>query len=476
MMKPGRKDESKARKLAGSWERVQITEVCELIVDCVNKTAPHVNYETPYKMIRTPNIRNGRIDLTDCRYVTRDTFEKWTRRASVEFGDVLLTREAPMGEVGYVNFQDTVFLGQRVMQYRANQSRLLPRYLHYSFISPDLQNQFRMHDGSGSVVSHIRVPDCSKFELNLPPLSEQQRIVDILGSLDDKIEVNRAINRTLEAMAQAIFKSWFVDFDPVKAKMAARESGANPTRAAMAVISGKDDTELDAFQQQDPKSYERLRNTAEAFPDALVESELGMIPEGWGYQSAESVATVTIGKTPPRKEAEWFSESRSDVKWVSIRDMGTSGTYMLDTSECLTDAAVNKFNVKRIPDNTVLLSFKLTVGRVAITVGEMVSNEAIAHFVPKQRLGLTTEYLYHYLKQFDYETLGSTSSIARAVNSKTIKCMPILVPDFGLVDSYQDMISDLMEAIRTRQIEAKCLVDVRDTLLPQLLSGELREI
>lgn len=343
-------------------------------------------------------------------------------------------------------------------------------YVEYMF---RLLRRGLQHEASGSVQDNINLATLERLRFPIPPLVEQKKIVSILGSLDDKIEINRAINRTLEAMAQAIFKSWFVDFDPVKAKMAARESGADPTRAAMAAISGKNDAELDAFRQEDPKSYQRLHDTAQAFPDALVESELGLIPEGWQYESAESVATVGIGKTPPRKESEWFSVSPKDVKWVSIRDMGTSGTYMLDTSEYLTDAAVDKFNVRRIPDNSVLLSFKLTVGRVAITVGEMLSNEAIAHFVPKARSGLTTEYLYHYLKQFDYETLGSTSSIARAVNSKTIKGMPILVPDGVVVGVFQDMTSGLMATIRSRQFEANSLSGLRDMLLPRLLSGEL---
>ncbi|MGI2801259.1 restriction endonuclease subunit S, partial [Photobacterium damselae] len=202
-----------------NWPRIQISEVCELIVDCVNKTAPRVDYETPFKMIRTPNVKGGKISLNDCRFVEEDTYEKWTRRAKVLRDDVLLTREAPMGEVGIVDFDETVFLGQRIMQYRVDRSKLDPHFLLYSFLSSDLQHQFNMHEGSGSVVSHIRVPDCSKFELNLPPLDVQKDIAGVLKKLDRKISVNQQTNQTLEEMAQAIFKSWFVDFDPVKAKI-----------------------------------------------------------------------------------------------------------------------------------------------------------------------------------------------------------------------------------------------------------------
>ncbi|WP_390175978.1 restriction endonuclease subunit S [Methanosarcina siciliae] len=137
------------------------------------------------------------MDLTTCRYVEADTYERWTRRAKVKAGDVLLTREAPIGEVGYVSCDDTTFLGQRIMQYRANPKVLDSRYLHYSSLSPALRYQFGVHEGSGSVVSHIRVGDCYKFQIPLPSLTEQAVIDNILGTLDDKIDLNSQMNSTL---------------------------------------------------------------------------------------------------------------------------------------------------------------------------------------------------------------------------------------------------------------------------------------
>ena len=152
---------------------VLVSDVCSLIVDCVNRTAPVVEDKTDFRMIRTTNIKDGKIDLSTCRYVNEDTFNTWTRRAKVLDGDVLLTREAPIGEVGYVNGLGDVFLGQRIMQYRPDPSKIEPRYLYYAFRSRDLQNQFRSHEGSGSVVSHIRVADCHKFKIALHPPERQ---------------------------------------------------------------------------------------------------------------------------------------------------------------------------------------------------------------------------------------------------------------------------------------------------------------
>ena len=151
---------------------------------------------------------------------------------------------------------------------------------------------------------------------------------------------------------------------------------------------------------------------------------------------AEEYFEIGIGKTPPRKEHQWFTTNPSDVTWVSISDMGNCGTFISQSSEQLTREAIDRFNIRIIPNNTVLLSFKLTVGRVAITHGEMTTNEAIAHF--KTDKPFINGYLYCYLKDFNYQTMGSTSSIATAVNSKIIKAMPFVI---HILDLFLDLLS-----------------------------------
>ena len=180
---------------------------------------------------------------------------------------------------------------------------------------------------------------------------------------------------------------------------------------------------------------------------------------------------IAIGKTPPRKEHQWFTNNQSDVTWVSISDMGSCGTYISRSSEQLTQAAIDKFNIKVIPNNTVLLSFKLTVGRIAITHGKMTSNEAIAHF--KTDKPFINEYLYCYLKGFNYQTMGSTSSIATAVNSKIIKAMPFVIPADDEISHFHSIVGPMFEQILNKQLENASLVEIRDALLPRLMSGEL---
>ena len=169
-----------------------------------------------------------------------------------------------------------------------------------------------------------------------------------------------------------------------------------------------------------------------------------------------------------------LSESPEDVRWVSIRDMGLVGTYASHTSEYLTNEAVEKFNVRRVPDNTVIMSFKMTIGRVAITDGEMTTNEAIAHFKLSDGVAVSTEYVYLHLKQFDFTKLSSTSSIADAVNSKTVREIPILVPSSDVMTAFQEQISPVFVMLKNSEQQTRTLSTLRDTLLPRLISGQLR--
>lgn len=240
-----------------------------------------------------------------------------------------------------------------------------------------------------------------------PSRDQQDKIVSILQPLEDKIEQNKKINDNLLEQVLTLYRNRFVD----------------------------------------TVNDERRICRADEYFD------------------------ISIGKTPPRKEPQWFSTNPQDVTWVSISDMGTCGLYINSSSEQLTREAVDHYNVKIVPDNTVLLSFKLTVGRIAITTGEMTTNEAIAHFKTDKKE--INEYLYCYLKCFNYQTMGSTSSIATAVNSKIIKGMPFVVPtDEELID-FHSVTAPMFAKIKANQNECKNLTALRDTLLPKLMSGEI---
>lgn len=279
----------------------------------------------------------------------------------------------------------------------------------------------------------------------LPPLPEQRAIAGVLGSLDDKIEQNRRTAGVLEGLARAVFRAWFVDFEPVHAKAAGATS----------------------FPAMPQPLFDQL-------PTTFQDSELGPIPQGWEVKKATDLATVAIGKTPPRKEPHWFSVDPTDVRWVSIRDMGQCGAFISTTSEFLTEAAIEKCRVRRIPDRSILFSFKLTLGRVSITNGEMTSNEAIAHFIPNDTDAIGTEYLYCYLSSFDHASLGSTSSIATATNSKAVKAMPVIAAPSPVAEAFTVVVRPTFDLLRQIDEESRKLAELRDYLLPKLLSGAVR--
>ncbi len=261
---------------------------------------------------------------------------------------------------------------------------------------------------SGTVFGSVNRNDIIELEIDIPNDAEKQgKISRFLSMLDEKIQINNKINNNLLEQVLAIYRNSFV----------------NTINA------------------------ERKTCRADEYFD------------------------ISIGKTPPRKETQWFSTNPEDVNWVSISDMGTCGLYISSTSEQLTKEAVERHNVKVVPDNTVLLSFKLTVGRIAITNGEMTTNEAIAHFKTEKKV--INEYLYCYLKCFNYQSMGSTSSIATAVNSKIIKGMPFVVPTDDEVEEFHEIVAPMFAQIKANQIEIESLATLRDTLLPKLMSGEI---
>ncbi|OAV22329.1 Type I restriction-modification system, specificity subunit S [Moraxella catarrhalis] len=347
-----------------------------------------------------------------------------------------------------------------------NENILLNEYLFLLIRSDEFIN-FTIISSNGAKMPRGDKNAMKKYIFNIPSIDYQKKCIEYYFVIDKKIQLNTQTNQTLEAIAQAIFKSWFVDFDPVRAKAQALSEGKSEREAnlsAMAVISGK------AIEDLSQTEYQELWEIAEAFPSEFGDEGL---PIGWKFNQADNLFEVGIGKTPPRKETEWFSDNANNMEWISIKDMGNQGMFITKSGEYLKAEAVDKFNIKKIPKNTVILSFKLTVGRVSITTKETTTNEAIAHFKIPSSSKLSSEFLYCYLKNFDFNNLGSTSSIATAVNSKMIKEMEILEPSDLVVKHFNEYIEGIFNKLRENIIQNNNLAKLRDELLPKLLSGEI---
>ena len=193
-----------------SWKEYKLKEICSNIIDCVNKTAPTTDEKTPYKMLRTTNIRNGVIYEDDVKYVTKETFDIWTRRGTLKRGDILFTREAPLGEVGIVKNPENFFLGQRIVLFRVNSNICDNRFILYSLLYRENKESI-IAKGVGSTVPHLRVPECENITLKIPDLAIQKKIADILSAYDELIENNNKQIKLLEEAAQRLYKEWFID-------------------------------------------------------------------------------------------------------------------------------------------------------------------------------------------------------------------------------------------------------------------------
>lgn len=180
---------------------------------------------------------------------------------------------------------------------------------------------------------------------------------------------------------------------------------------------------------------------------------------------------ISIGKTPPRSESKWFAESGNSVKWISISDMANTSVFCLDTKETLTREAIEKFNIRVVPKDTIVVSFKLTVGRVAITTSEMCTNEAIAHFNTDNLY--MREYAYNYLKNFRWGSLGSTSAISTAINSKIVKSMDFLVPEEKDLRMFSLQQKPVFDEIMLLTMQNKKMIKTRNLLISRIFSGTL---
>ena len=400
------------------WKEVTLGEVSSKIGDGLHGT-PKYDEEGSYYFINGNNLNCGQIIIKDdTKRVGIDEFVKNQKELNEQ--TILVSINGTIGNVAKYNNEPCI-LGKSACYINVIKE-VDKEFIYYVLTSANFKRNIT-NEATGTTIKNVSLKQMREYKFNIPcNLEDQRRIASILSSLDRKIELNNKINADLEEMAQAIFKNWFVDFEPFK--------------------DGK-----------------------------FVDSELGMIPEGWKVGKADDFYQINIGKTPPRKEHQWFSTNPADKIWVSIANMGNSGIFISDSSEYLTKEAVDRHNIIMVPKNTILLSFKLTVGRVAIADKELTTNEAIARFILSDDKYM--EYLYLYLKKYDYNSLGSTSSIATAVNSKTIKGMQMLQPSDNVIDAFHIQVNPIFEKIRSLTKENSRLSLLRDTLLPRLMSGEL---
>lgn len=300
-------------------------------------------------------------------------------------------------------------------------------------------------------------------------LDAQATIVEYISSFDRLIALNRRINRTLEAMAQAIFKSWFVDFDPVKAKIAANEQGEDPLRAAMRAISGKTDTELDQMPRE---HHDQLATTAALFPDAMQESELGEIPKGWEVSTIGEMVEIAGGATPDTKNESYWNPP--EYFWTSPKDLsGAQSPVLLTTERKISTAGLSRIGSGLLPKGTLLMSSRAPIGYLAITQIPVAINQGYIAMLPGGNL--PPLYLLMWCQQNMEEIKGQANgSTFMEISKKAFRPMLVINPGSVVLDRFIETVAPLFGKLAEGVKESSQLAELRDTLLPKLLSGELR--
>ncbi|MFJ5954037.1 restriction endonuclease subunit S [Streptomyces noursei] len=383
-----------------------LEDICELIVDCKNRTPPEVSpgEEPVGYAVGTPHIIDGRITLSGAKRVSRSTFDTWTARAVPQEGDVVLTREAPVGRVGRVENGMKICLGQRTMLLRPKVQRTDSRYLHYFLLSPLIQGLLHSH-GSGSTVAHLRVAQVRELQIpDVPILAEQKRIGALLGALDDKIAANERISATAVLLADAEFHS--------------RSAGLS-----------------------------------------------------FGPRTFGDSAVVVGGGTPSTKVDEYWG---GEIAWATPSDVtALPSPYLFATNRVITGEGLDNCASKLFPENSIFMTSRATIGAFALPQVPAAVNQGFIVVLPPNES--MRWWLLHEMRSrvAEMHSLANGSTFLE-LSRKNFKAMPIRLPGEEVIAGFAQIARALHLRAAKAADESRTIANLRDTLLPQLMSGKLR--
>ena len=424
--------------MADGWVHCTLADACSNID--YGLTASASKNSSGSRFLRITDIVSGHLDWNNVPHVSVD--DATAKKYRLHSGDIVVARTgASTGASMYIKKPPPAVFASYLVRLQAK-SGFDSRFLAYYLKSPQFWGFIRGVLGDKSAQPNASASTMSAAPLRAPrDKTEQRAIAHILGTLDDKIELNRRMNETLEAMARALFKSWFVDFDPVRAKMEGRDTGL-------------------------PK------HLADLFPDRLVDSELGEIPEGWEISPVGEEVDVVGGATPSTKESAYWNDGHHH--WATPKDLSNLLVpVLLDTDRKITDAGVKKITSGLLPVGTVLLSSRAPIGYLAIAAVPTAINQGFIAMICEKRLPNL------YVLFWCYETLDHIKGIAGGstfaeINKKAFRPIPILVPPAEALAAYEGSAHLLYDRIVANTKESVLLISLRNTLLPKLVSGELR--
>lgn len=429
--------------MAGSVFPVrQLRDIGVSLLDCEHSTPKPATQGFPY--IAIPNIVDGRLDLTDVRRISREDLAFWTRKTEPKAEDIIMTRRGRVGDTAVIPKGLACAIGQNLVILRSNGEFLDQRYLRWALRGPMYEEQKEKYLNVGAVFDSLNCRDIPKFEIPVPPLPEQRAIAHILGSLDDKIELNRRMNATLEGIAQALFKSWFVDFAPVRAKAEGRQP------------------------------YGMDADTAALFPASFQDSAFGEIPKDWQVLPLGAcVSYLSRGVAPKYVESSPIRAlNQRAIRWWHIDDSVLK--YHDPHKPIRAEAYIQR-------DDVVINSTgDITIGRGYWFYHDVDNLFADSHvsIVRTDKHILFPELLVFQLQTTRHQELiyghvtGSTGQLE--LNRSTLATIPFLCPRPELQEVFSHIITPWFRLIWQNKLQSATLITLRDTLLPKLLSGEIR--
>jgi type I restriction enzyme S subunit len=397
-----------------SWKRMLLEDCMSVIIDYRGKTPRKVPFGVP--LITAKIIKNGRIGSIE-EYIATEDYVSWMNRGLPQAGDVVMTTEGPLGEIAQLDDRKVV-PGQRVITLRGIPTLLNNTFLKFQMISSYVQQQLRAR-ATGTTVQGIRQSELRKLNLIIPPLPEQQAIAHILGSLDDKIELNRQMNETLEGIARALFQSWFVDFDPVRAKMAGRQP------------------------------YGMDAETAALSPDGFEDSVLGEIPRGWRVAKLGNVVEFAYGKA--------LKEENRRVGSIPV--YGSNGQ-------------VGWHDEALVMGPGIVIGRKGNPGTVTLSEEAFFPIDTTFYIVPKGSFN-QIYYLFYAIKDLKLQAYSADSAVP-GLNRNIAYMTDLVIPELGIANLFGNFATPIYQKIKANKGENYTLAALRDALLPKLLSGELQ--
>lgn len=420
------------KKISGEWRETSLDQLGRIITGKTPSSSQSDFYGGNIPFV-TPSDFDGRryIDST-ARYLTTDGVK--SVRSS------LIPAEAIMVScIGSDMGKTTIAARECVTNQQINsivvETDDSPLYVYYNLSTR--KEEIRTAAG-GSAQPILNKTAFGKLDILLPPPSQQRAIAQILGTLDDKIELNRRMNETLEAMARALFKSWFVDFEPVRAKAEGRDTGL-------------------------PKEI------ADLFPDSFEDSEQGEVPQGWRLQSFASTVEIIGGGTPKTTVAEYWDGS---IPWFSVVDApDDTDVFVIDTQKKITKSGLEGSSTRLLPEGSTIISARGTVGKVALVGVPMAMNQSC--------YGLRSLDDSHFFAYFSIRTLIDTlkqrshGSVFDTITRDTLAGITTVVPPGLIKRGFELKVAPMMQRIKSNLRESSILTTQRDTLLPKLLNGEI---